>query len=162
MKTTNKIIVRFTIDAIHKWDPAHVGKEPPTGYEFLTHPHRHKFHWTVTYRQNASRELEFLHVQELSKFLAIKAYNRLPRDGQVLFASCEDMANEFLASLERNQCEGNAFAPLFAGIDSVEVSEDGENGALITVVPDQQMGGATNGNDERRCSGACGNCKEQR
>lgn len=107
------IEVRFQFEGLHCWP------EAPPEVEFLRVPHRHTFH--VRARMDVShddRELEFIMVKrELSSFVGHWGYN-LGR------TSCETMAESILSYIVKYY--GRAHV-------EVEVNEDGENGAIVSV-----------------------------
>lgn len=102
-----RIFITTQFEALHQWDNA------PTGVEFLRHPHRHVFHlrveWLVTHDD---REKEFI----LLKRKTEKEIRRLAAHADTSRWSCERWGKELLTILDAVK---------------VEVSEDGENGAII-------------------------------
>ncbi|CAB4149958.1 hypothetical protein UFOVP558_53 [uncultured Caudovirales phage] len=111
LNVKNFIEVRFQFEGIHHWP------EAPREVDFLRDKHRHIFH--VRARMNVShddRELEFILVQHKLKALVSCFGYDLGR------LSCEQIAYEILKycvqDLGRSEIE-------------VEVSEDGENGAVV-------------------------------
>lgn len=105
MKT--KIFITAQFESIHCW-PAAVEE-----VSFLQYPHRHMFHVRVEWEvDHDDRAREFL----IEKRRVIDAAKHLEEHENVLAWSCEMWAKALLNRL-------NA--------DLVEVSEDGENGAVV-------------------------------
>jgi hypothetical protein len=106
-------VVRTRFKGIHCWPSA-----PNGAYEFLRNPHRHEFHVTVWIEQfHDDRDIEYL---EFKDWLDgnIKA-------GNLDHLSCEMMARRIIEQVELEYSKNQARSI------RVEVSEDGENGALI-------------------------------
>lgn len=106
------IFVQFTKEGIHRYPDA------PEGVEFLKHPHRHIFHFRVTVEVfHNDRELEFI--------LLKRELEGLYKDSimEIDYKSCEMLAEELVEYISKKYTGRNI---------SVEVSEDGENGATIT------------------------------
>lgn len=105
------IFVTFEKEGIHCYPDA------PEGVEFLKHPHRHmfKFRVAITVSHN-QREIEFiLFKRELE---SLYSAGTLQLDDK----SCETIAEELIEYIDSK----------YPGRDGyVEVSEDGENGALV-------------------------------
>lgn len=123
------IWVTFELEGIHCYPEAATNPELATGDErdvsFLAHPHRHMFKFRVQISvTHDDREIEFI---QFKRWL-ISLYNTGTL--QLNHQSCEMLAN----SLMQKICERY---PKKHGI--IEVSEDGENGALITYSPLQQF-----------------------
>lgn len=116
MKTSTSIIVRTRFEALHQWP------EAPDEVGFLRHLHRHEFHVTLKLEvSHGDRELEFILVkraldQELRTWLERKEFRH----------SCEWLAQYIL------KWASDQYEPRRA---SCEVSEDGENGALVEIDP---------------------------
>lgn len=104
-----EIFVTTDFEAIHWWPDA------PDSEAFLRHPHCHIFKVKVWAEvQHNDRDIEFINFKHwLDCYIAERA-----RFNQDNVGSCESMA-EFLL-YPRNE------------ITKVSVSEDGENGAVIT------------------------------
>lgn len=92
------------------------------GEAYLAHRHRHMFHVRIEVQVDVSREIEFIGFK---------------RDAQDLFRhalaigeeqqSCEDLAIQMIFAVRRLLEIDDFETPV-----TVEVSEDGENGAIIT------------------------------
>ena len=120
----NKMIwITFRKEGIHKYPAALTDPALATGDEydvsFLGYPHRHIFHFRVWISvQHNDRDIEFIQFKRWLESL----YNG---QGAVLsldYKSCEMIAEELIAKT----------AERYPGRDMVvEVSEDGENGAVL-------------------------------
>lgn len=109
------VYATFTIPGVHCWPDA------PDDVRHLRNPHRHLFHFKVTKQvTHDNRDTEFLILG-----LNARAYIK------TCFSSY-DISNETM-DLQSTSCETLA-RKLFEnfGLHSCEVSEDGENGAIIT------------------------------
>lgn len=110
------IEVRFQFEGIHCWPEA---KAPVA---FLSQPHRHIFH--VRARMNVEhddRALEFIIVkQDLLNFVRSNFFKG--QDLNLGRMSCEQMAQQ-IAFFIRDKWDRDTI--------EVEVSEDGENGAVV-------------------------------
>jgi hypothetical protein len=108
MKTS--IAVRWQFEGFHYYINA------PKGVEFLKNSHRHLFKCTAKIEvHHADRELEFFIVQRKLK----KKFN----DGNVSGMSCETIAKEILEYLQKRYGTKRSYC--------IEVSEDGENSAIV-------------------------------
>ena len=117
MNISKSIFVTFQHEGLHHWPEA----VHHAGVEFLAHPHRHVFHFRVELSVNHSnREVEFI--------LLKRELESLYREGvlQLDHMSCEMLAEDLLKYLILHYPKRALF---------VEVSEDGENGALVTHTP---------------------------
>lgn len=119
-KTFNQIWVTFKKEGIHKYPAALDDPKLATGgwddVSFLGYPHRHIFHFRVAIEvfQN-DRDIEFI---QFKRWL-----ERLYDDSvlELDYKSCEMICDD-LANLINTQYPGRKI--------EVEVSEDGENGAI--------------------------------
>jgi hypothetical protein len=112
MITSRTIFVTFTKEGVHRYPDA------PAGVEFLKSPHRHIFHFRVSISvAHDDRDIEFI--------LFKRELEGLFSEGtmEIDYKSCEMLASDLIAYLEENYPGRNG---------SVEVSEDGENGAILT------------------------------
>ena len=113
-----KIWVRFQKEGIHKY-PAALEDPKLADVQFLGFPHRHIFHfrvWIDVFHND--RDLEFIQFKRWCESL----YNS---DNSVLsldYKSCEMMADDLYVQIAAKYPERTVW---------IEVSEDGENGALI-------------------------------
>lgn len=104
----------FTFESWHFWP------DPPVKYLYLGNSHRHLFHVKAVFDEDKSREVEFIDARgRLEEFAQIQLVGT---DVAPVPYSCEEMASRLLASHE--------------GLVSVDVSEDGENGATVSVQED--------------------------
>ncbi len=120
MITSRTIFITFQKEGIHRYPDA------PAGVEFLKSPHRHIFHFRVSISvEHDDRELEFI--------LLKRELEGLFSDGvmEIDFKSCEMLAGDLIQYLESNYPGRNG---------SVEVSEDGENGAILTWETPESLG----------------------
>lgn len=117
------IFVTFQKEGIHRYPDA------PEGVEFLRSPHRHIFHFRVTVEVfHNDRDIEFiLFKRELESLYSEKTL-------QMDYKSCEMLAEDLIGYISNKYPRRNI---------SVEVSEDGENGATLEFRPPQEAWGAT-------------------
>jgi hypothetical protein len=116
-----KIWVTFQKEGMHRYPAAATNPELATGDEydvsFLAHPHRHIFHFRVW--------IDVVHNDRDIEFIQFKRWlENLYRDStlQLDYKSCEMMADDLYIQIA-NRYPNRAVW--------IEVSEDGENGALI-------------------------------
>jgi hypothetical protein len=115
------IWVTFQKEGIHKYPAALEDPALATGDEydvsFLGYPHRHKFHFRVAISVvHNDRDIEFIQFQ--------RWLENLYKDDvvQLDYKSCEMMADDLFEEISNS----------YPGRDiKIEISEDGENGALI-------------------------------
>ena len=127
-----KIFVQFQKEGIHKYPAALTDPSLATGDEydvsFLGYPHRHMFHFKVWIDVNHSdRDIEFIQFKRWLENL----YNQ--NTLQLDFKSCEMMSDDLYTQIASKYPGRNVW---------IEISEDGENGALIkyeTHQPYQQL-----------------------
>ncbi len=113
MKRT--IFVNFQKEGIHCYPDA------PEGVEFLKHPHRHMFHFRVTVEVfHNDRDLEFILFKRELENLYTESIM------QIDSKSCEMLAEELINYITTAYPNRTI---------SVEVSEDLENGAILTYTP---------------------------
>jgi hypothetical protein len=118
------IWVTFQKEGIHKYPAALTDPALATGDEydvsFLGYPHRHKFHFRVAISVvHNDRDIEFIQFQ--------RWLENLYKDDviQLDYKSCEMMADDLFEEIANS----------YPGRDiKIEISEDGENGALIEYV----------------------------
>lgn len=111
------MIIKRTIFVTFSKEGIHCYPQAPEGVEFLQHPHRHIFHFRVTIAvSHNDRDIEFiLFKRELE---ALYSHNVLQLD----YKSCEMMAEELIGYISQNYPNRNI---------TVEIGEDGENGATL-------------------------------
>lgn len=118
----NKMIwVTFRKEGIHKYPAALTEPSLATGDEydvsFLGYPHRHIFHFRVWISvEHSDRAIEFIQFKRWLENL----YNQGTL--QLDYKSCEMMAEDLYAQISAKYPGREVW---------IEVSEDGENGALI-------------------------------
>jgi hypothetical protein len=109
------IFVTFQKEGIHRYPDA------PEGVEFLKSPHRHIFHFRVTVEVfHNDRDIEFiLFKRELENLYTESTL-------QVDYKSCEMLSEDLINYISTKYPSRTI---------SVEVSEDGENGATLSYYP---------------------------
>ena len=114
---TKKIWVTTSFVGWHCWPKA------PASVAFLRNNHRHVFHVKATFIvQDSDRELEFFTVKDHLESTIRGVSNLMDQDSGST-SSCESIAEVILHLLKKG-----GFS-----VYSVEVSEDGENGAIVTI-----------------------------
>jgi hypothetical protein len=120
-RADRKIWVTFEKEGMHKYPAALTDPALATGDEydvsFLGYPHRHIFHFRVW--------IDVLHNDRDIEFIQFKRWlENLYKEGalQLDFKSCEMMADDLYLQIASRYPERSIW---------IEVSEDGENGALI-------------------------------
>lgn len=112
------VIISLQIEGVHCWPDV---KKHCNGVDFLEHPHRHMFHIKVWKRVNHDdRDVEIiLEKRSIMKWLMESAGGTVSSP-VVDFGtqSCEQIAAKIAEQFEAHR---------------VEVTEDGENGAMIIV-----------------------------
>lgn len=121
-QSNNKMIwVKFTQEGIHRYPAALTDPKLATGDEydvsFLGHPHRHIFHFQVWISvTHDDRDIEFIQFKRWLQNLYGNGIIHLD------YKSCEMICNELYEQISSR----------YPGRDVwIEVSEDGENGALV-------------------------------
>lgn len=109
------IIVSFQFEGFHCWEKA------PNEHSYLRHTHRHMFHVRAKKTVQAlDREIEFIALKREMEGWTKGEFGSYTVNGQLKpnahGASCEAMAKDLLMQFN---------------LDSVEVLEDGENGAEV-------------------------------
>lgn len=121
---TKRIFVKFVLEGVHCWSNA------PAHRQYLAKPHRHLFHFRVeTTVDHPDREIEFHDLLTLSRDIASNfiRYNEQIREN--ISWSCELFAGILARRLASEYSRGF----------TVEVSEDGECGAIVTVDHDETL-----------------------
>jgi hypothetical protein len=115
--TSRMIYVTFQREGIHAY-PAAATDPALADVAFLGSPHRHMFHFKVGISVvHNDRDIEFIQFKRwLEKLYAEKTL-------QLDFKSCEMMAQDLYTKIS-GRYPGRAV--------TIEVSEDGENGALLS------------------------------
>lgn len=110
--TTRKVFCTFQLEGFHQY------KDAKEDYAFLRSRHRHMFHFKVTVSVNHSdREIEFIEMKD-------KLIKYFSEEDRMNNKSCEMLAD--LAVSKVNNLYGDRISV------EAEVSEDGENGAVVT------------------------------
>lgn len=117
-----KIWVTFQKEGIHCYPEAATNPKLATGDQFdvsfLAHPHRHMFHFKVTIAvTHLNRDIEFI---QFKRWLV-----------SVIPDNLENMSCEMIAARVITLITNEYGSDRFSFIE-VEVSEDGENGAVQT------------------------------
>jgi len=120
------IWIKFSKEGMHKYPAAATDPMLATGDEydvsFLANLHRHVFHFVVMIEvEHSDRAIEFIQFKRWVKNLYKE--NTLQLD----FKSCEMMGEDLIDHISKKY-PGRKI--------SVEVSEDGENGATLHFKPD--------------------------
>ncbi len=119
--TTRMIWVKFQKEGIHKYPAALTDPALATGDEydvsFLAHPHRHRFYFQVWISvTHNDRDIEFIQFQRwLEKLYSEKTL-------ELNFRSCEMIAEDLHGKINARYPGREVW---------IEVSEDGENGAIM-------------------------------
>ena len=130
-KAERKVWVTFRKEGIHKYPAALTDPALATGDEydvsFLGHPHRHIFHfrvWIDVFHND--RDVEFIQFKRwLENLFRAGHTGNNNNQGAVLsldYKSCEMMADDLYIQIATKYPDRVVW---------IEVSEDGENGALI-------------------------------
>lgn len=123
------LVVRFNIPGFHNWP------NPPERYAYLGDKHRHLFHWEIKIQiEKDNRQIEFIHFKDwlisLINAVFLNENTNENLDNHIDFEgrSCEMIAQETKEYIDRD-AKSFGFNPK---IYSIEVNEDGENGAIVT------------------------------
>jgi hypothetical protein len=118
----SQIFVTFQKEGIHRYPAALTDPALATGDEydvsFLGHPHRHIFHFRVT--------IDVFHDDRDIEFIQFKRWlENLYKGGTLVldYKSCEMIATDIWQQIK---------AKYPGRTTTIEVSEDGENGAVMT------------------------------
>lgn len=126
MIKSRTIFVTFQKEGIHKY-PAAATDPKLESVSFLGVPHRHIFHFRVTLDVfHNDRDVEFIMFKR--ELEALYGNGTLQMDYQ----SCEMLAEGLIDYISGTYPDRNI---------SVEVSEDGENGATLIYVPEEVFDG---------------------
>ena len=125
----SKIWVTFRREGIHKFPAALTDPKFKTGDEydvsFLGYPHRHMFHFKIAIEVfHDDREIEFIQFKRWLENLYGKGVLELD------YKSCEMMATDLYQQISAKYPKREV---------TIDVSEDGENGAVITWPADQSV-----------------------
>jgi hypothetical protein len=120
------IYVQTQVEGIHYWKNA--PKDKILNIKFLKNPHRHMFHIKVTLQVfDDDREFEFLLMKRWLTLVGTTIFGE-PFKLKPVAMSCEMIAREILKKVYHFLVESDS-SPRCV---SCEVSEDGENGALVS------------------------------
>jgi len=125
----SKIWVTFRREGTHKFPAALTDPKFETGDEydvsFLGYPHRHMFHFKIAIEVfHDDREIEFIQFKRWLENLYGKGVLELD------YKSCEMMATDLYQQISAKYPKREV---------TIDVSEDGENGAVITWPADQSV-----------------------
>jgi hypothetical protein len=125
----SKIWVTFRREGTHKFPAALTDPKFKTGDEydvsFLGYPHRHMFHFKIAIEVfHDDREIEFIQFKRWLENLYGKGVLELD------YKSCEMMATDLYQQISAKYPKREV---------TIDVSEDGENGAVITWPADQSV-----------------------
>lgn len=131
MATSKTIFVTFKKEGIHRYPAAATdprlkkATDSPDAWldvSFLANPHRHIFHFRVEINVlHSDRDIEFIQFKrELERQYSSELLN-------VDYKSCEMIAEDLIDYIDVTYPNRKI---------SVEVSEDGENGAILVRTPD--------------------------
>lgn len=113
------MIVRH-VWATHRFQGMHAWTDAPPHRRYLADPHRHLFHVRVEVSVvHDSREIEFHDLLDLVASIC----DAMPHDA---LGSCEDIAHDIADEVQVRWPKRRV---------SADVSEDGENGATIVLLP---------------------------
>jgi hypothetical protein len=127
------VYCRFRLEGFHNWPDA------PGMVSFLRDNHRHEFHFTISVEvTDMNREIEFITMKNHIISLIHGMYSH-DISSAIIFEhrSCEMIANEILNKMESIDLYKILFTDEETGAVAkrqiiVEVSEDGENGGIVT------------------------------
>lgn len=111
-----EVFCQLDIEGVHHWPDC-----PLTEVSYLKHPHRHLFH-IQAYKDvsHNNRDTEFIVLKhEIYFYLVDNYYDSTYKICDFGSSSCEMIAEELIEEFDLSSCS---------------VSEDKENGALITVI----------------------------
>ena len=122
MMITRHIEVTFQREGIHKY-PAALEDPNLADVSFLGYPHRHMFHFRVRIAvTHNDRDIEFIQFKRWIESL----YSGQPGGLQLDYQSCEMIAEKLIGTI----------AERYPGrVMTVQVFEDGENGAILEYQP---------------------------
>lgn len=114
----SEVYCTLQIDATHNWPGC-----PFEEVAYLRDPHRHMFHIKAfKLVTHSDRDVEFIMLKHaILKYFSDLYYNRGLNTHVFGAMSCEMLATALIKEFELSRCE---------------VNEDGENGAILTVVED--------------------------
>lgn len=120
------ILIQRTINVQTQFEGFHKYDNAPAEVEFLKYPHRHIFYVDISIEVfHDDRELEFIMVKRMIEDYIKSTYQPESTGEMVLLGSCEMIAEDILVLLIESFGSSRAY--------SVCVSEDGENGACVTI-----------------------------
>lgn len=111
-----EVYCSLLVEGTHDWNACPYGE-----VDYLRTPHRHVFHIKAHMVVNHNdRDQEFIILKhDIASYFQDKYYNSYRRLCEFGSMSCEMIATELLLKFNLSQCD---------------VSEDGENGATVTII----------------------------
>lgn len=117
-----RIFITYKFPGIHYWNDV-TGRAK---HEYLRYAHRHNFHVKLTLSVNHDdRDFEFLEIQALLKQTINEIF---PYNYELNLNDCKTYSCERMAQLIHEFLWGKDIH----AVTEIEVSEDGENGAVVT------------------------------
>ena len=117
---STEVFCTVHVEGIHRWKDC-----PHDEVNYLRDYHRHVF-CIAAYKKvsHDDRDVEFIMLQHrIRDYLASRYYDHTLRSLNFGDVSCEMIAKELIEGFDLSKCE---------------VNEDNENGAIVTVVPDEK------------------------
>lgn len=113
-KLTSEVYCTLQAEGIHNWPDC-----PFDEVAYLRDPHRHVFHVKAhKYVTHSDRDVEFIMMKhEIAQFLRERYWHNAKKCHVFGARSCEMIAEELIYEFDLSRCE---------------VSEDNENGAIVT------------------------------
>lgn len=115
VRITTEVYCTLRAEGIHRFPNC-----PFTEVSYLENPHRHVFHIKAYVKvSHDNRDVEFIILKhKIKSFLYDEYFDSQLRLFDFDTMSCEQIAKAFISKFDLSRCE---------------VSEDGENGAIVTV-----------------------------
>jgi hypothetical protein len=115
VKITTEVYCTVLLEGLHYWPDCHINE-----VSYLKDPHRHVFHVKAFKKvSHDNRDVEFIVLKhEIESYFYDKYFNSTVRLFDFGPKSCEMLAKEIISKFDLSRCE---------------VSEDGENGAIVSV-----------------------------
>ena len=115
VRITTEVYCTVLLEGVHFWADC-----PFDEVSYLRYPHRHVFHVKAFKKvSHDDRDVEFILLKhKITSYFYDKYYNSTSRLFDFGPMSCEMIAKEIISKFDLSKCE---------------VSEDGENGAIVSV-----------------------------
>lgn len=114
--TKTQVYCKVDVEGLHHWPNCNINE-----VEYLKHPHRHMFH-IVAYKSvnHDDRDIEFICLKhQIKEWLEEQFFDTTYRMCNFGHHSCESLALMIIKQFD---------------LDCCDVSEDNENGAIVTTV----------------------------